>query len=108
VKKYADFFAELCLQDYAFQRFLPSTLAAGVVACARRAVKIEPIWNAELTALTTYDVPQVFGPYRQLFAYYVDSFPSAQTNTPLSRAVVQFEEEANKQLKVPMQEQRTY
>jgi len=82
VRKYADFFAELCLQEYAFQRFLPSVLAAAVVAAARRAVKIDPIWNPELEALTSYNEQAIFPAYKALYAYYQASFPAAVTGAP--------------------------
>lgn len=70
VKKYADFFAELCLQEYTFQQYLPSVMGAAVIAAARRAVKIDPIWNEELESLTTYNEKQIFKAYRHLYTYY--------------------------------------
>ncbi len=71
VRKYADFFAELCLQEYAFQSYAPSVMAAAVVAAARRAVKIDPIWNPELEGLTTYDEASIYTAYKHLYAYYM-------------------------------------
>lgn len=67
VKKYSDFFSELCLQEYGFCAYLPSLLAAAVIAAARRAVKIDPIWNAELTTLTGVNEQQIFQSYKQLY-----------------------------------------
>jgi hypothetical protein len=94
VRKYADFFAELCLQEYAFQKFHPSVLAAAVVAAARRAVKIDPIWNGELEALTSYDEQAIYPAYKSLYAYYQASFPSTPQPLPSPTSVIQFEERA--------------
>jgi hypothetical protein len=57
IKKYTDFFADLCLQDYRFQQFAPSLLAAAIVAAARRALNIEPVWRTELIVLTDTKEP---------------------------------------------------
>eukprot|EP00937_MAST-01D_sp_MAST-1D-sp2_P001889 g1889.t1 len=40
VQKYAEFFADLCLQDYNFQRYAPSLLAAAIVTASRKALHI--------------------------------------------------------------------
>jgi cyclin A len=103
VKKYADFFAELCLQEYGFQRYIPSVMAAAVVAAARRAVKIDPIWNSELEGLTTYDESSIYSAYDSLWKYYVISFPTAPQCLPSPTSVVQFEERALKQQQVQLQ-----
>lgn len=91
VKKYADFFAELCLQEYAFQQYLPSIMAAAVIAAARRAVKIDPIWNNELEGLTTYNEKHIFTAYKHLYTYYTESFPTAPHTYPSPRSVIEFE-----------------
>lgn len=94
VRKYADFFAELCLQEYTFQQYLPSVMAAAVVAAARRAVKIDPIWNPELEGLTTYNERQIFKAYKHLYNYYLESFPTAPHAFPSPKSVLDFEERA--------------
>ena len=81
VKKYADFFAELCLQEYTFQQYLPSVMGAAVIAAARRAVKIDPIWNQELEQLTTYNEKQIFKAYRHLYAYYTSVYTEISRHT---------------------------
>lgn len=97
VRKYADFFAELCLQEYTFQQYLPSVMAAAVVAAARRAVKIDPIWNPELEGLTTYNERQIFKAYKHLYNYYLESFPTAPHAFPSPKSVLDFEERAQQQ-----------
>ena len=39
-KKYMDFFVDLCQQEFAFQQYSPSMLAAAIVAASRRALRI--------------------------------------------------------------------
>ena len=91
VRKYADFFAELCLQEYTFQQYLPSVMGAAVVAASRRAVKIDPIWSDELAQLTGYNERQIFKAYKHLYQYYMVSFPSAPHAHPAPPAVLHFE-----------------
>lgn len=95
VKKYADFFAELCLQEYSFQQYLPSVMAAAVVAAARRAVKIDPIWNTELEGLTTYNERHIYKAYKHLYTYYTESFPTAPHAYPSPSSVIEFEARAS-------------
>jgi Cyclin, C-terminal domain len=52
MKKYVEFFANLCQQDYSFQRYLPSTIAAASVLAARRALCVQPLWRPELETLS--------------------------------------------------------
>ena len=41
MKKYVDFFANLCQQDYQFQSYRPSHIAAASILAARRALCIK-------------------------------------------------------------------
>lgn len=50
VHKYADFFADLCCQDYSFQRHKPTRLAAAIVVAIRRALGVKPLFNTALSA----------------------------------------------------------
>ncbi len=40
LKKYTDFFADLCLQDFSFNTFAPSLLAAAMVVASRRSLNL--------------------------------------------------------------------
>jgi hypothetical protein len=40
IKKYAEFFGDLCLQEYAFQVYLPSVLSAAILSASRKALRI--------------------------------------------------------------------
>jgi len=52
---------------YRFHRYVPSVRAAAIVACARRAIHVEPIWKPRLEALTSYGAKDIYPCYRQLF-----------------------------------------
>merc|ERR1712224_160293 len=53
--KYAFYFMEVSLQDYTFYDYLPSLVAASVIAASRMCIKITPTWPDQLTQLTGYD-----------------------------------------------------
>mmetsp|Transcript_31129 Transcript_31129/g.54123 ORF Transcript_31129/g.54123 Transcript_31129/m.54123 type:complete len:152 (+) Transcript_31129:453-908(+) len=72
VRKYADFFADLVLQEYGFLRFDSLALARACIACARKAVKIFPIWNEELTELSEGELDQTC--FAEVFAFYQTTF----------------------------------
>ena len=108
VKKYADFFCDLCLQgeidahpkaaqchfrstrdvcpllcaaaaaggggdggccvaEHAFQQYTPSVLAGAVIACSRRAVKIDPIWRPEIERMTRLTAKEVYPAYKHIY-----------------------------------------
>lgn len=51
--------------------------AAAIVAASRRALKIEPLWRPELTAVTRCTFDKCRDCYEQLWNYFVVSFPQA-------------------------------
>merc|ERR1712160_211497 len=59
VKKYADFFCNLTLQEYSFQQYLPSELAAAILLASREALQITPRWRPELQLLTGYEESEI-------------------------------------------------
>lgn len=79
-KKYADFFAELTLQEHQFQQYLPSVLAAAIVACSRRAIKLEPVWNDELEQMCHYSLDQIQPAYSHIYGHYEKTFPPSVKN----------------------------
>lgn len=74
--RYTDFFADFCLQDYAFNEYNPSLLAAAMVLTARRALNIVPIWNSALTDVLGYTETELHKVYDTVWKYYAVSFPS--------------------------------
>ena len=80
LRKYAEFFADLCLQgiyiyiiyiDYKFQEYSGIVLACGIIACSRKAVKLRDIWNDSLTQLTSICFSEVKPCFIQIYKYSV-------------------------------------
>lgn len=59
VRMYAEFFADMCVQEYQLTRFRPSVLAAALVLAARRALSICPTWNPALAPVLGYSFEDV-------------------------------------------------
>ncbi len=92
--KYIEFFKNLMLHEFSFSKFLPSAMAAGIVAAARRAIKVVPIWNSYLESLTGYSDAGVFAPYAALYKHYQVTFPTSPTAMASPESVNEFERTA--------------
>jgi len=75
VKKYTEFFCNFTLQEYSFQQYLPSLLAAAIVMASRVAIHLEPRWRPELEALTGYSEAEIEPAFNAIFKYYEEQFP---------------------------------
>lgn len=75
VKKYAEFFCNLALQDYSFQQYLPTQLAAAILYASRVALQLEPRWRPELVRLTGYEESDIEEIFRHVWTYYEEQFP---------------------------------
>jgi len=75
VKKYAEFFCNLTLQEYAFQQYLPSQLAAAILLASRVALQLQPRWRPELTRLTGYEESEIKVVFNHVWSYYEEQFP---------------------------------
>lgn len=75
VQKYSDFFCNLTLQNYDFQAYLPSHLAAAILLASRVALQLEPRWRPELTRLTGYEESQITDCFQHVWSYYEEQFP---------------------------------
>eukprot|EP00826_Nyctotherus_ovalis_P001881 TRINITY_DN10346_c0_g1_i1.p1 TRINITY_DN10346_c0_g1~~TRINITY_DN10346_c0_g1_i1.p1 ORF type:complete len:260 (+),score=79.21 TRINITY_DN10346_c0_g1_i1:1092-1871(+) len=53
LRQYAEFFADLCLQESEFIGSDSLVLAAGIIAAARKMLKFKKVWNKELEELVT-------------------------------------------------------
>jgi len=102
VKKYVEFFADLTLQgmvvdmgvlqdvgsqttahslffsptEYEFQQYPASLLAAAIVAAARRALSIRPLWCQSLTTLVGYSQLDIADVFSHVWKYYLECFPA--------------------------------
>ena len=87
VKKYAEFFCNLTLQDYAFQQYLPTKLAAAVILASRVALQLEPRWRPELIRLTGYEEEEISGMFQHVWGYYEEQFPGHGSRSISPRSV---------------------
>ncbi|MBA59068.1 MAG: hypothetical protein CMQ40_07830 [Gammaproteobacteria bacterium] len=77
LRRYTDFFADLCLQDYSFQRFRESVKGAAFLYSSRRAMSIEPIWPDRLVQITTYTEEALSECAKAVWDCYRKNFPNA-------------------------------
>jgi len=87
VKKYADFFCNLTLQEYSFQQYLPSHLGAAVILASRVALNIEPRWRPELVRLTGYRELEITDAFHHVWSYYEEQFPGHGSRAISPRSV---------------------
>lgn len=87
VKKYAEFFCNLTLQDYAFQQYLPTLLGAAVILASRVALQLEPRWRPELIRLTGYEEDDISGIFHHVWGYYEEQFPGHGSRSISPRSV---------------------
>lgn len=80
VRKYAEFFVDLCLQEYEFQKFDSHTLACAIVLASRRAVQFKRSWNEEFEFLLNCQKKDIEACYREIYKFYIASFPSKKEN----------------------------
>lgn len=81
LRKFYTFFANMTLQQYVFQQYYPTHLAAAILLASRVAVKVEPQWRPELTQLTGYEEADVEPIFRRIWNMYACQFPSHVTKT---------------------------
>ncbi len=82
IQKYSDFFVDLCLQEYDFQKYSSHEMAVAIILCARKCVRMSPVWNPELETLTGMPYSKVELIFKKIFAFYRKSFPSTQPSRP--------------------------
>ena len=77
LKRYVEFFADLCLQDYKFQQYTPSLMGASIIMASRCALHVMPIWRKELETLTKYTESEVEPCFKEIWACYCENFPTS-------------------------------
>jgi Cyclin, N-terminal domain/Cyclin, C-terminal domain len=87
IKKYAEFFCNLTLQEYIFQQFLPTKLAAAIILASRVALQLEPRWRPELVRLTGYAEEDIVEIFHQVWTYYEEQFPGHGSRSISPRSV---------------------
>jgi hypothetical protein len=88
LKRYAEFFCNLALQDYSFQQYRPSMLAAAAIMASRVALQVEPKWRPELIRRTGYDEFDILPVFNHLWSYYEEQFPGHVSRSISPRSVV--------------------
>jgi len=88
VKKYSEFFCNLTLQEYAFQQYLPTQLAAAILLASRVALQLEPRWRPELEKLTGYEENEITIVFQHVWSYYEEQFPGHGSRSISPRSVV--------------------
>jgi hypothetical protein len=89
IKKYAEFFCNLTLQDYSFQQYLPTKLASAIILASRVALQLEPRWRPELVALTSYGDAELSPIFTHIWSYYEDQFPGHGARSISPRGVAE-------------------
>jgi len=87
VKKYAEFFCNLTLQEYAFQQYLPSHLAAAIILASRVALQLQPRWRPELVILTGYEELEIKDVFDHVWNYYEEQFPGHSVRSISPRSI---------------------
>jgi len=89
VRKYVEFFCNLTLQDYQFQRYHSTHLAAAIVLATRVALQLEPRWRPELVRLTGYEEHELAEAFHHVWSYYEEQFPGHGSRSISPRSVAE-------------------
>lgn len=87
VKKYAEFFCNLTLQEHSFQQYLPTKLGAAIILASRVALQLEPRWKAELVRLTGYSESDISPIFQHVWNHYEEQFPGHGSRSISPRSV---------------------
>jgi Cyclin, N-terminal domain/Cyclin, C-terminal domain len=91
VKKYAEFFCNLTLQEYAFLQYLPTQLAAATIYASRVALQVEPRWRPELIRLTGFEEEDILPIFHHVWSSYEEQFPGHGARSISPRGVTEYE-----------------
>lgn len=87
VRKYCEFFVDLCLQEHVFRKYSCIVLAIAIICAARKSVNITPVWNDEFTRLFMMKFKHVEKCYIEIYSFYESSFPSNSQKKALMNPV---------------------
>lgn len=74
IRKYAEFFADLALQEYAFNRYDPHLIACACIVASRKVLAVVPIWNRHLSEITATTWPVIEDCFVELMQVYENIF----------------------------------
>ena len=87
VRKYAEFFCNLTLQDYSFQQYLPTVLGAAILLASRVSLNLQPKWRPELVRLTGYEMDDLTECFDHVWTHYEEQFPGHGSRSISPRSV---------------------
>eukprot|EP00484_Ammonia_sp_Unknown_P025454 CAMPEP_0197026516 /NCGR_PEP_ID=MMETSP1384-20130603/6581_1 /TAXON_ID=29189 /ORGANISM="Ammonia sp." /LENGTH=655 /DNA_ID=CAMNT_0042455197 /DNA_START=118 /DNA_END=2085 /DNA_ORIENTATION=- len=79
--KYAIFFLDVITQNYSFWQYLPSVVAVSVIVASRRALRIEPYFNGQLTDLCKYHPSQIKQCFDEIWSEYRSKYANDAKRT---------------------------
>lgn len=85
-RQYAEFFADLCLQEATLSQTDPLRLAGGILAAARRSMGFGRVWPFELEALTGLSLAEVDWQFNTIMRSYERMFPQGQPQTRMEES----------------------
>jgi len=85
LKKYVNYFLEVCLQDHYYRDFKPSLVGAACIAAARTCLNIEPVWSTNLQSATQYFILELNRPLQALLKTHgMDEQNNKQVYQPIT------------------------
>lgn len=87
IKKYAEFFCNLTLQEYSFQQYSPTLLGSAIILASRVALQLSPRWRPELVRLTGYEEAEIKEVFHHVWSYYEEQFPGHGSRSISPRGV---------------------
>ena len=73
-------------------------MAVAIILCARKGVRISPIWNPELQKMTGKTLPEIEPVFKKIFQFYRKSFPNQVQSRPQTSWVQNRKSSADKKL----------
>jgi len=80
IRKYCEFFADLCAQHYSFVKYDSIDVASAIIAATRKILKFQKIWCDHLTALCGMEFLRLKECFEQIFKHYYQMFPCKKGN----------------------------
>lgn len=74
VKRYVEFFADLCLQDYSLYQWDSSIVGMACVVAARRANRVNPLWSRHFDELSGFSFAEIKPCYERVYDFYKRAF----------------------------------
>ncbi len=99
MKRYAEFFADLCLMEYDFRKYDSLTLAVSIIIAARKTVGLEPLWHEEFDVLFGANWEKVSPCYSEIYWFYKLSFPDQEQKSAKKKREPRSHSKPNSDLK---------